>query len=89
MESAPKNIALPDLRKFIENLQGVVSVHDLHVWTITTGKDALLAHVVVSPEHFAHHTVERLENALRDEYGLCHITLQLEPPDFKEDELPF
>ncbi len=89
MEAAPSHLSFEVVQGFIENTHGVRSVHDLHIWTITTGKDALLAHVVVEPDHFRHDTVMSIERALREKFDLCHITLQLEPPDFQEDEIPF
>jgi cobalt-zinc-cadmium efflux system protein len=85
MESAPEHLNLDDIRAFILETRGVTDVHDLHVWTITTGKDALLAHVLVNTEHFTYQTSHQLEKSLRDTFDLCHITLQLEPPGFQED----
>ncbi|MGE0200256.1 MAG: cation diffusion facilitator family transporter [Candidatus Melainabacteria bacterium] len=67
----------------------VQSVHDLHFWTITTGKEALLAHVVVAPEAFRQSTIQSLEAMLRERFQLCHITLQLEPAGFEEIQPPF
>jgi cobalt-zinc-cadmium efflux system protein len=91
MDATPKYFDPDQLELFIRSFQGVLSVHDLHVWTITTGKDALLAHVVVEPEHFNHETVDTIEHGLRERYDLCHITLQIEPPDFADAEarMPF
>ena len=89
MEAAPNHLSFEKVQGFLQSLPEVHSVHDLHIWTITTGKVALLAHVVVHPQHFAPGTVGHLEHVLRHRFDLCHITLQLEPPAFKEDELPF
>lgn len=89
MESSPKHLDVNAIEAFLRKREGVLDVHDLHVWTITTGKNALLAHVKVSEETFQHDIARSLEAALRDEYDLCHITIQLEPPDFQEDAIPF
>lgn len=67
----------------------VEGVHDLHIWTITTGKEAIMAHVVVNHEAYSSDTVQALEDVLRDTWQFCHITLQLEPPDFDESPMPF
>lgn len=89
METAPKRLNVHHIQEFIRNQPGVTDVHDLHVWTITTGKDALLAHVQVSDEAFHHETTRSIEKILRETYDLCHITIQLEPPDFKEEAILF
>lgn len=91
MDAMPRHFDSAKLEAFIRNHKGVLSVHDLHVWTITTGKEALLAHVVVTPDHFRHDTVHTIEHGLREQYDFCHITLQIEPPDFAETEaeMPF
>lgn len=89
MESAPKRLHIPSMEQFIREQKGVLEVHDLHIWTITTGKDALLAHVKVTDEAFRHEIARELEKELRERFDLCHITIQLEPPDFVEDAIPF
>lgn len=89
MEASPLHVDLHALETFMLNLPGVRSVHDIHVWTITTGKEALLAHVVVAPESFQNQTVAHIETTLREAYGFCHITIQLEPVGFEEKAIPF
>ena len=56
----------------------VVEVHDLHVWTVTSGFPALSAHVLVSPGADCHAARRRLERALADRFGLTHTTLQVD-----------
>jgi cobalt-zinc-cadmium efflux system protein len=56
----------------------VVEVHDLHVWTVTSGFPALSAHVLVSPGADCHAARRRLERVLADRFGLTHTTLQVE-----------
>ena len=56
----------------------VVQVHDLHVWTVTSGFPALAAHVLVAPEADCHAIRRRLERMLHDRFGLEHTTLQVE-----------
>lgn len=89
MEASPRNLDVAGIRQYLVERSGVTDVHDLHVWTITTGKNALLAHVSVSQEAFHHETAQTLEKQLRESFDLCHITVQLEPPGFEEDEIPF
>lgn len=89
MEAAPSHLDLAKLERFLLGLPHVNHIHDLHVWTITTGKDALLVHANVSKEAFVYDTAKNIESRLRDEYGFCHITVQLEPDGFEEKALPF
>lgn len=89
MEAAPPRLSVPHIQDFILRHPGVQNVHDLHVWTVTTGKDALLAHVQVDMARFQDETAKALELALREAFDLCHITIQLEPPGFEEEVLPF
>lgn len=89
MESAPKRLQVAKVRDFILNYPDVADLHDLHIWTITTGKDALLAHVQVREGAFTHERALGLEKELRDAFNLCHITIQLEPHDFEEAPVPF
>jgi len=56
----------------------VVQVHDLHVWTVTSGFPALAAHVLVAPDADCHAIRRRLERMLHDRFGLEHTTLQVE-----------
>ncbi|MBY0449964.1 MAG: cation diffusion facilitator family transporter [Cyanobacteria bacterium] len=89
LEGSPSHISVPQVKSVMLAQQGVESVHDLHVWTITSGKDALSAHVSVSEGTAYPEMLTRLQEVLKLEFGLSHLTLQLEPLDFEEDELHF
>jgi len=56
----------------------VIEVHDLHIWTITSGFPALSAHVLVRADDDGHARRRELEAILADEFGLRHTTLQVE-----------
>ena len=56
----------------------VVQVHDLHVWTVTSGFPALAAHVLVAPDADCHASRRNLEQMLRERFALEHTTLQVE-----------
>ena len=83
MEGSPKGVCLDGLVAQIRGVDGVLSVHDLHVWSITSGANALTAHVVVSGEL----SVREAERILREisheieHLGITHTTLQLESSD--------
>jgi cobalt-zinc-cadmium efflux system protein len=68
----------------------VVGVHDLHVWTVTSGFPAVSAHVLVGHGADCHAARARLERVLAERFGLSHSTLQVEhaPPGLVRTELP-
>ena len=56
----------------------VAEVHDLHVWTVTSGFPALAAHVLVAPGADCHEARRRLQHLLEERFGLRHTTLQVD-----------
>lgn len=77
MEGAPGHIDVGEVERTLLDAEGVDGVHDLHVWTITSGFVALSAHVV-APEPAPPGLVRRLEEQLHDRFGIEHTTLQVE-----------
>ena len=80
MEGSPKGVCLDGLVAQIRGVDGVLSVHDLHVWSITSGANALTAHIVVSGE-LSVREAERILHEISHEMehlGITHTTLQLE-----------
>jgi cobalt-zinc-cadmium efflux system protein len=82
LEAAPAGIAPDRVSRDLAAFDGVVGVHDLHVWEITSGSPALSAHVIVKPALDCHRLRLGLEDLLRERYQLTHTTLQVdhEPP---------
>ena len=78
MEAAPAGIEVDRLGTAICSVENVEAVHDLHVWTVTSGFDALAAHVVVARGADRDRARRELEFLLRDRYGIEHTTLQME-----------
>ena len=78
LESAPKGMDTRAVGERLARAQGVVEVHDLHVWTITSGFPALSAHVLVGRGEDCHGRRRELEALLRDEFGIEHTTLQVD-----------
>ncbi|MDT0379999.1 cation diffusion facilitator family transporter [Streptomyces sp. DSM 42041] len=83
LEAAPKDVDLAELRAHILAVPGVEDLHDLHVWTITSGMPVLSAHVVVSQEvldAMGHERVlHELQGCLGAHFDVEHCTFQLEP----------
>jgi len=78
MESAPEGVDVEGVGQAICKEEGVRSVHDLHVWTVTAGFGALAAHVVVAEGTDRDLIRRRLELLLKESYGIEHTTLQME-----------
>lgn len=78
LEAAPKGIDTRAVGEKLAGAPGVVEVHDLHVWTITSGFPALSAHVLVGREEDCHARRRELERLLGDQFGIQHTTLQVD-----------
>jgi cobalt-zinc-cadmium efflux system protein len=78
MEAAPAGVDVEAVGQAICGEEGVRSVHDLHVWTVTSGFGAIAAHVVVAQSADRDLIRRRLELTLHEEYGIEHTTLQME-----------
>jgi cobalt-zinc-cadmium efflux system protein len=86
MEGAPGDIDVDEVRAALQNLRGVRSAHDLHVWTITSGLVALSAHVVAEGSRLPGPLLTEARALLHDRFGIEHVTIQVEPADFRECE---
>ncbi len=78
MEAAPAGLDVEQLGRALLGVEGVREVHELHVWTVTTGFVALSAHVVVAAGRDRDLARRELEYLLRERYGIAHTTLQME-----------
>jgi len=78
LEATPRGMDATEIGRRLAGAPGVVEVHDLHVWTITSGFTALSAHVLVRPGEDCHGRRRELERLLHDEFGIEHTTLQVD-----------
>jgi len=78
LEATPRGMDASEIGGRLAGAPGVVEVHDLHVWTITSGFTALSAHVLVRPGEDCHGRRRELERLLHDEFGIEHTTLQVD-----------
>ncbi len=78
LEGAPAHIDLLKVSEAIKNVPSVQAVHDLHVWTITSGSDALSAHIVIADRGDGDRVLADLRKILGGQFGLWHTTIQLE-----------
>lgn len=89
MEGTPRHIDLDEVRDALVSVPGACEVHDLHVWTITSGLDALSAHVVVRSDQDQPSVLTAIRDRLHERFGIDHITIQLEPVGFAERRAKF
>ena len=79
MEAAPEGMDVQEIGSAMCGVEGVREVHDLHVWTVTSGFPALAAHIRSDPSESADVVRERIETVLHERFGLDHTTLQVVP----------
>ncbi len=79
LEGAPEHIDVYQLCTDLEEMEGVTLIHDVHIWTITSGNEAFTAHILVDPDHPDIDGLNaRMMELLHDKYGIGHVTIQLE-----------
>lgn len=88
MQSAPPGVDVAALEARIAELPGVAEVHDLHVWTLTSGIESATGHVVIAPDADYHQVLDSVADLLRTEHGVTHTTIQCEPAGHLEPENP-
>ncbi len=88
MEVAPPGLDVADVRRRMLALPGVADVHDLHVWTVTSGIDTATGHVVVQDDADYHAVLDRVTALLEKEYAVTHATIQCEPAHHRERDCP-
>lgn len=80
LEATPRGLELESIARTIRSVDGVMGVHDLHVWTITSGLYALSGHVTVGSDTISQGSaiLEKIEARLKESFGIEHVTLQME-----------
>jgi cobalt-zinc-cadmium efflux system protein len=86
LEATPKDVDLGDVRRHMLETPGVIDVHDLHAWTITSGVNVLSAHVVVASDEPGDQVLDELGECLTDHFDIEHSTFQIEPPGHRDHE---
>jgi cobalt-zinc-cadmium efflux system protein len=90
LEATPRHIDVEHIREHIGSVDGVVDVHDLHVWTITSGMPVMSAHVVVGRTASALGSgpiLDRLGDCLHEHFDVAHCTFQIEPVGHFDHEM--
>ena len=90
LEATPRGVDLDEIRQHIKEVRGVVDVHDLHVWAITSGVPVISAHVVVDEDCIRQgrsgQVLDRLSDCLGGHFDVEHCTFQLEPVGHQDHE---
>jgi len=78
LEGTPPHLNVVEIETAMRGVSGVRRVHDLHVWTLTSGREAMSAHVVVDDLGESDRLLEELHRVLHARFGVDHTTIQLE-----------
>jgi cobalt-zinc-cadmium efflux system protein len=78
LEAVPRHIDLEAVRAAIESIPGVELVHDLHVWTVSSGFLAMSGHALVEDPMDYKHVLEQIHTLMHENFGISHVTIQVE-----------
>ena len=78
LEAAPRGIDPDEVGRTLATMPGIVEIHDLHVWEVTSGFVAVAAHVVVAPDDDCHLRRRELQSVLHEQFAIRHTTLQVD-----------
>lgn len=82
MEGAPEQIIMEDVKMSLGKIPYVEEVHDLHIWSITSGMPMLSCHIAISETGTHDHVLEQAQGILHDDFGIEHSTIQVERNDY-------
>jgi cobalt-zinc-cadmium efflux system protein len=86
MEGTPGHIDIAELRTAILKVSGVVGVHDIHVWTISTGLDAMSSHVELAADCSADDVLGQVTLVVQEDFGIRHSTIQVEQEQCQQND---
>jgi cobalt-zinc-cadmium efflux system protein len=88
LEGAPRHLDVDEMMSRLSTIEGLDDVHDLHVWTITSGYTALSMHVTCAGDGSREMLLARVNRVLRDEFRIAHTTIQVEPRIPADHDVP-
>ena len=88
LQVAPADLDVPGVRSGLAALPGVAGVHDLHIWTLTSGLRVATGHLDLEPNADGGAVLARAQTYLIEDLGLEHVTIQVEPAGFQEEKVP-
>ncbi|OAB44407.1 cation diffusion facilitator family transporter [Paenibacillus glacialis] len=87
MEGTPLTINQAEVKTFLEKIDGVIDVHDLHIWTITSGLDSLSCHMLIEDDKNSQTILQEAINIIREKLKIEHTTIQIENSLISHNEL--
>ena len=78
MESTPREIDVKSLEKGLIDIEGVIAIHELHIWAITMGKTLLACHVTIHPDANADVILHKVISYCEQAFNISHVTVQIE-----------
>ncbi|MFD0961516.1 cation diffusion facilitator family transporter [Paenibacillus chungangensis] len=87
MEGTPPTIQVEEVKATLEDIERVKDVHDLHVWTITSGLDSLTCHMLIDDEADSQSILQQAVRRLEERFKLQHTTIQIETSQLQHPEL--
>jgi cobalt-zinc-cadmium efflux system protein len=78
MQGTPRELCIDDIEQCLRQIDGVQQVHDLHVWTQTSGMYLLSVHLVVRADDAQRTIVDEAQSRLRERFGIAHTTVQVD-----------
>ena len=82
LEGTPSDVNIASLRENLSKIEGVAEIHDLHVWSLTSGVNAVSVHAVLATEAEHDHVLERVHNTCTKDFRIAHVTAQTERDGF-------
>jgi cobalt-zinc-cadmium efflux system protein len=87
LEGTPSDINLAVLKAALNSIPGIIAIHDLHVWSLTSGINAMSVHVLVTENMNAKDVLTAIKLKMRDDFKITHTTIQIEEAGFDEPQL--
>jgi len=84
LEGVPADVKIPELKTAIAQIPGVLSTHDLHVWALTSGLNALSVHVVINKQAIPDEILKLITDNITTDFKIAHTTIQIESENYNE-----
>lgn len=89
MEGVPITIDQKEVKETLLSIEGVRDIHDLHIWTITSGLDSLTCHLLIEDNQDEQHILQQAIQLIESNFSITHTTLQVEKSDLQHKEMEF
>ncbi|NQX59594.1 cation diffusion facilitator family transporter [Paenibacillus qinlingensis] len=88
MEGTPSSVSMDSVKQVLEGIEGVIDVHDLHVWTITSGIEAMSCHLLIKDDRDSQDILQQGITVIEKQFGITHATIQIEKSTINHQTLP-